>query len=512
VTRTLAAVSLLAFSACAVGPKYQRPETEVPQAFRYTLGASEAASIADLGWWEMYRDPILQGLIEEALRSNQDLRVAAARVDAFRAQVGVAAADFYPQLGLGAAGGYGQQSAKNYVPGQGPTGNFAVNLGMSWELDIWGRVRNATDAARAELMATEEFRRGVVLTLVADVAQTYAELMELDVELEVARRNTVTRQGTLDLFTKRSQGGVGNDLEVNQARADLAVTAAAIPATERLIALKESQMGVLLGRPPGPVQRAKAPAQQAAPELPMGVPAQLLERRPDIRRTEYRVKSATSNVGVAVANRLPKLSIEGIIGFAGPSLASTFTAAGFLGSIGAGLVAPIFEGGRLASQEEAAWATLEESIGLYRQQIITAWREVSDAAVSVRKLGEVATQQAVQVVAAKNAERLARLRYEGGVSAYLEVLDAQRSLFNSELTLAQTNRDQLVAMVQLYKALGGGWQEKTAQTAGQEAPAGGEVPPPGGATPTGGSVPAGAPGPTILPPPPQPATQLPQGS
>jgi multidrug efflux system outer membrane protein len=314
-------------------------------------------------------------------------------------------------------------------------------------------------------MASEEFRRGVVLKLVADVAQAYAELMELDVELEVARRNTVTRQGTLDLFTKRSQGGVGNDLEVNQARADLAVTAAAIPTSERLIALKESQMAVLLGRPPGPIPRAKAPVQQVAPALPMGVPAQLLERRPDIRRTEYRVKSATANVGVAVAKRLPKLSIEGIIGFAGPTLASTFTSAGFLGSIGGGLLAPIFQGGRLQSQEEAAWAQLDEAIGLYRQQVITAWREVSDAAVSVRKLGEAAAQYEVQVTAAKNAERLARLRYEGGVSAYLEVLDAQRSLFTSELQLAQTNRDQLVAMVQLYKALGGGWQEKHVEAA-----------------------------------------------
>ena len=227
---------------------------------------------------------------------------------------------------------------------------------MSWELDIWGRVRNATDAAKAELMATEEFRRGVVLTLVADVAQTYAELMELDVELEVAQRNTNTRQGTLDLFTKRSQGGVGNDLEVNQARADLAVTAAAIPATERLIALKESQLAVLLGRPPGAIPRAKAPTQQVAPTLPMGVPAALLERRPDIRRAENRAMAATSNVGVAVANRLPKLSLEGIIGLAGPSLATTFSPEGLLWSVGAGLVAPIFEGGRLASQEEAAWA------------------------------------------------------------------------------------------------------------------------------------------------------------
>jgi multidrug efflux system outer membrane protein len=348
---------------------------------------------------------------------------------------------------------------------------------MSWELDVWGRVRNATDAARADLFASEEFRRGVVLSLVGDVAQTYAELTELDVELEVARRNTVTRQGTLDLFTTRSRGGVGNDLEVSQARADLAVTAAAIPSTERLIALKESQLSVLLGRPPGPIARAKAPTQQQAPKLPMGVPAALLERRPDIRRAEERVIGATASVGVAVANRLPKLSLEGVIGFSGSTLATTFSPAGLLWNVGGNMLAPIFQGGRLAAEEEAAWADLDQWIALYRQQVITAWQEVADAAVSVQKFGEVAVQEEIQVDAARNAERLARMRYDNGVSNYLEVLDAQRSLFNAELTLAQSNRDQLVALVQLYKALGGGWQEKTAAGApAQPAPA--KAPPP----------------------------------
>jgi multidrug efflux system outer membrane protein len=312
----------------------------------------------------------------------------------------------------------------------------------------------------------------VVLKLVADVAQAYAELMELDVELEVARRNTITRQNTLDLFTKRSDGGVGNDLEVNQARADLAVTAAAIPATERYIALKESQLCVLLGRPPGPIPRAKAPVQQKELKLPMGVPASLLERRPDILASEQRVIAANASVGVAIANRLPKLSLDGIIGLAGASVGDTFSAAGVLWSIGGGLLAPIFEGGKLASQEEAAWAELDQWVALYRQQVLTALQEVADAAVSVRKLHEVAVQQEVQVVAARTAERLARLRYDGGVSNYLEVLDAQRSLFNAELTLAQSNRDQLVAMIQLYKALGGGWRERAPENGSAARPAG----------------------------------------
>jgi outer membrane protein, multidrug efflux system len=482
VTRILAAVSLLALSACAVGPKYERPTTEVPKDYRFTLDGDEARSIADLGWWEMYQDPLLQQLIVEALKSNQDLRVAFARVERARALVGVASADFWPQIGLGATGSYGQQNPKNYYPGQGPSGAFNLSLGMSWEIDIWGRVRNATDAARADLMASEELRRGVVLRLVADVAQAYAELMELDVELEVARRNTNTRQNTLDLFTKRSEGGVGNDLEVNQARADLAVTAAAIPDTERYIAMKESQLSVLLGRPPGPILRAQAPTRQKELKLPMGVPASLLERRPDILASEQRVIAANASVGVSIANRLPKLSLDGIIGLAGPSLASTFSGAGVLWSIGGGLLAPIFEGGKLASQEEAAWADLDQFVALYRQQVLTALQEVNDAAVNVRKLHEVAVQKEVQVVAARTAERLARLRYDGGVSNYLEVLDAQRSLFNAELTLAQTNRDQLVAMIQLYKALGGGWREKAPEGGGAVVPAG--APPPAPAKPT----------------------------
>jgi multidrug efflux system outer membrane protein len=476
VTRTLAAFALLAFSACAVGPKYQRPEVATPQEYRFALSPQEAASIADLPWWDMYKDPILQGLLREALENNQDLRVAAARVAEAAALVGVARADFLPQIGLQASGNYGQQLAKNYTPDSGPSGRFRADVGLSWELDIWGRVRNATDAASAELLATEEGRRAVVLTLVSNVAQTYAELVELDEELQIAQRNTLTRQGTLDLFTKRSDGGVGNDLEVNQARADLAVTAAAIPSTERFIALKESQMSVLLGRPPVSIPRAKSPPADIPLVLPMGVPASLLERRPDVRAAEDRVMSATSSVGVAIANRLPKLSLDGLIGLAGPTLPTMFSAAGLIWGVGGSLLAPIIDGGRLSSEEQAAWERLSGFVAQYRQSVLTAWREVSDAAVSVRKLHEVAVQQKIQVTASLTAERLARLRYDGGVSSYLDVLDAQRSSFNAELSLAQTTRDQLIAMIQLYRALGGGWQDPAPATSSAAPATGGAVP------------------------------------
>ena len=460
-TRSIAVVSLLALSACAVGPKYKRPDVPVPDTYWRVPAGPDAASIADVPWWEMFRDPALQGLIQEAIANNQDLRLAAARVEESRALLGVARADFYPQVNLQAGGTYGQQTAKSFpgYSGVGPSGNWTASVGLSWEIDLWGKIRNASDAAKASLLATEEGRRGTLITLVADVAQAYFELRELDVELEIARRNTVTRQGTLELFEKRSRGGIGNDLEVNQARADLAVTAAAIPNTERFIALKENQLSVLLGRAPGPIPRGETGNMPSAPALPVGVPASLLERRPDVLAAEDLAMSATSSVGVAVANRLPSLSLQGLIGLAGPQLPSMFSASGLVWGVGGGLLAPIFQGGRLSSEEEAARARLEQAVAVYVQTVLNAYSEVSGAAVSVVKLKQVRIENEKQVTAALAAERLSRMRYQGGVSAYLDVLDAQRSSFNAELQLAQTSRDETVAAVQLYRSLGGGWQE-----------------------------------------------------
>jgi len=459
--RRLVPIALLAASACAVGPRYERPTVPVPPAYWGVPAGADAASIADLPWWEMFQDAALQGLIREAIANNQDLRLATARVEESRALVGVARADFFPQVNVSAGGSYGQQYAKSYslYSSFGPSGVYNASVGVSWEIDLWGKIRNATDAAKASLLATEEGRRGTLITLVAEVAQAYFELRELDVELQIAQSNTVTRQGTLDLFEKRANGGIGNDLEVNRARSDLAVTAAAIPSTERFIALKENQLSVLLGRAPGPVARGSEGNLPAPPKLPVGVPAALLERRPDVRGAEDTVMAATSSVGVAVANRLPALSLQGLIGLAGPQLPSMFSANGLIWSVGGGLLAPVFEGGRLSAQEEAARAQLEETVAAYRQTVLNAYSEVSGAAVSVVKLKQVRLEQEKQVTAAVAAERLARMRYEQGVSSYLEVLDAQQVTFTAQLQLAQTSRDETVAAVQLYRALGGGWQE-----------------------------------------------------
>jgi multidrug efflux system outer membrane protein len=457
--------ALLLASACAVGPRYQRPEVPVPQEYRDAPAGKDATSLADLPWWEVFRDPELAALLEEAIRNNLDLKRAAARVQQARALVGVSSADFWPQIGAALGASYGQQSAKNYVPGLGPTGAFNASLGLSWEIDLWGRIRNATDAAKADLLATEEFRRGVLITLVADVANAWLDLRELDQEVEIARKNSVARQANLDLFKKRADGGIGNDLEVSRARGELAITAAVIPGAQRFIALRENQLSVLLGRLPGPIARSPGKQPLPPPDLPAGVPASLLERRPDVKAAEDGVMAATYRVGVAVANRLPKLDLAGLIGLAGPTLGTTFSAAGFLWNAGGGLLAPIFEGGRLASLEAASRAELEQAAATYQQAVLNGYREVSDAAISIRKLAEVRAEQSVQVDSARTAERLANRRFEGGVSSYLEVLDAQTAVFQAELEFARTQRDEAQSFVQLYRALGGGWQEPAAEAA-----------------------------------------------
>jgi outer membrane protein, multidrug efflux system len=458
---TTTALLALAGAGCTVGPKYQRPDLVVPDTYRAEVTPAQAASIADLPWWELYRDPALQGLIREALQNNQDLALAAARVLEAGALVGVSKADLYPQLAASADASWGRASREILpgAPGTDPTGRYTAALGLSWELDIWGRVRNARDAARADLLATEEGRRGVVLGLVASVASSYLQLRELDLELEISQRNTLSRQQTVELFRQRAEGGVGNDLELNQARADLAVTAAAIPDTERQIALTEHQLCVLLARPPGAIARGGALPAELVPALPTGVPAALLQRRPDLVAAEQSLVAATRRVGVAVADRLPVLSLNGSVGLDSFSLDKLFTANAATWSLGGSMFAPIFQGGRLAALEDAARARMEQAVAAYRSAVLVALREVSDAAVGYRKLEAVLGEVDLQVKATSAAERLARMRYEGGVAGYLEVLDSQRQAYSAELSLVRTRLARLLYAVQLYRALGGGWQE-----------------------------------------------------
>jgi len=453
------AVVALAASACSFAPPYQRPEAGVPAEYRFAE-PKETASIAALPWWKVFKDTALLDLIRTALANNQDLALAAARVDEARAFVGIAKADLYPQISAQLDAAYGRSPSKQIDPLSGTSARYAASAGLSWEIDLWGRVRNSRDAAMADLLATEDGRRAVILSLVSGVALAYVELRSLDLELEIAKSNTGTRRSTLDLFDARARRGIASDLEVSQARADLAITTAAIPETELLIAVKEHQISVLLGRAPGPIPRGSLALDETLlpPELPLGVPAQLLGRRPDVLAAEQGVIGAGNRVGVAVANRLPTLSLSGFIGLEATTIPNLFTADAVAGTGGGSLLAPIFQGGRLSAAEDAARARLEQSIASYRKAVEQALQEVADAAISVRKLRDARLARTDQVKASTRAARLALDRYQGGVSSYFEVLDAQRRLFDAQLSLVHTQRDELASAVVLYRALGGGWQ------------------------------------------------------
>jgi multidrug efflux system outer membrane protein len=457
-------LAVLALASCSFAPPYQRPDAGVPAEHRLAK-PGETTSIADLPWWEVFRDPALQGLIREALASNQDLALATARVAEFRALVGVSTADLYPQVSGEAVAAYGQPISDRLAEGE-PGALYQANAAVSWELDLWGRVRNGRAAAIADLVATEDGRHAVVLSLVSGVAQAYLELRALDLQLEIARSNAETRRGTLELFETRAQGGIASDLEVNQARADLAVTLAAIPETEMFIWMKEHQLSVLLGRSPGPIARgAPLVDTPATLELPAGVPAQLLERRPDVLAAEQGVVAAGKRIGVAVANRLPTLSLSGFIGLQSRTVPDLFDPAALAWDTAGGLLAPIFQGGRLKAEEQAARARLEQSVAAYRRAVEVALAEVADASAAVTKLRDVRAARQIQVTATTAASELALARYQGGVSSYLEVLDAQRQQFDAQLSLANAVRDELTSAVQLYRALGGGWRQQEAAAA-----------------------------------------------
>lgn len=470
--RTLSVLGAVVLASCSFAPRYQRPEAGVPkESFRFA-NPGETQSIADLPWWEVFKDPKLQALIREALVANQDLALAAARVDEARASVGISKADYYPQLFANLSGSVGQLYSDKIAEGSKSQALFQGSLGLSWEIDLWGRTRNASAAAYATLLATESGRQGVILSLVSGVAQAYLELRALDLQLEIVKANVASRKGTLDLFETRAQGGAASDLEVNQARSDHAFAQAYVPSTELLIAVKEHALCVLLGRPPGPIERGATLAEApAVPPLPAGVPAALLARRPDVVAAEAEIAAAGARVGIAVANRIPTLTLVGQVGLQSRSVPDLFTPGAVFWNALAGLFVPIFEGHRLSSIEEASRAQLDQSIASYRKAVEVALREVADASAGVARLGDVRTFREAQVLATTSSNRLALARYQGGVSSYLEVLDAQRQQFDSQLNLAATVRDQVVAVVQLYRALGGGWQQATQAPAASAAPA-----------------------------------------
>jgi multidrug efflux system outer membrane protein len=422
---------------------------------------ADARSFGDLEWWKVFQDEQLQALIRTALEENYDLRVAATRILQARAQVTIARSFQFPSLDAGAAAPYDRATGGNRPPTYetfSPQGGFSV----AWELDLWGRFQRATEAARADLLASEEFRRTVVLTLLSDVARAYLGLRELDLELEIARRTVTSRAEYLGLTRAREGGGVATLMDVRQAE-QLYYTATAIVAdTERRIEQQENRISLLVGRYPGPVPRGRRLTEQAfAPAVPAGLTSDLLARRPDIRLAEQALISANARIGEAKALLFPSVVITGFGGVGGAVInGSSFGPFGVFNALPT-VTLPIFNLGRLQANVDFADARTQEALLQYQQTILQAFREVADALVEVRKRREFREQSEATVAAQRDALRLSNMRYEGGVTSFLEVLVTERDLFEAELALAQAQRDEVLAFVQLYRALGGGWDVST---------------------------------------------------
>jgi multidrug efflux system outer membrane protein len=476
--RLPAAVAALALMAagCTVGPNYERPKLDPPVQHRDAAPAPTPESVADLNWWQLYQDPGLQALIRDGIANNLDLRIASARVVEARALAGIAKSYLYPEVGAGFGTTQEQRSrvgdpklSKEQVPDR-TYSNWALTGSLSWEIDLFGRLRRGREAAVAQYLATEEGRKAVMVTLVGDIASTYFYLRELDLSLEIARRTVKLNDETVDYYAKRLQGGVSNRLEVNQAKANRAVTAAAIPDIERQIVIAENALSVLLGRPPSAIARWKPIAEnEVPPQVPSGLPAQLLERRPDVLQAEQLLVAANANIGVAKALFYPTISLTGSLGTVSSSLSDFMTGDSAVWSFGAGLFQPIFNGGRIRQNYEAAKARYDQALAQYQRSALNAYREVADALITIQKLAERRKEVEYGVEALRDATQLSRSRYDTGLSTYLEVLIADQQLFAQEIQLAQIRGSQLRAVTQLYRALGGGWQpeQPAALPAGQ---------------------------------------------
>jgi multidrug efflux system outer membrane protein len=470
IVSSIVAAALL--GGCAIGPNYTRPSVAEPPTFR-GQAIAEAASLADAPWWEAFQDPSLKALIQEALRNNYDVRVAAARVQEARANLRIARSDLYPALDY-AAGVSRGKITPGVAGGPGGPAPAASNfyygaLAASWELDIWGRIRRSNEAARATLLATEDARRGVWLTLVSDLGQAYFELLALDVRLQIARNSTDAYQRTYDLFLDRFQLGAASKLETSRAQGALGDAQANIPQLESEIVAKENQISILLGKPPGPIPRGRPMYEQpVVPVVPAGLPSALLERRPDLRQAEQQLVSANARIGVAKAEFFPKLSLTALFGTASPEVSALTGGTATIWAVAGMISGPLFNAGRTLGTYRASIAQWEQVRLQYEQAVLIALREVSDALTALGKLSEAETGEDTAVKALEEAVGHATDRYRQGLASYYEVLEAQQQLYPAQSTLAQIRRDRLLTHVRLYKALGGGWSLTDAQWKEQE--------------------------------------------
>ncbi len=456
---TLAASFLLS-AGCMVGPDYVKPALPAPDVIRGGEATGAAPALADAQWWQLFQDDQLQALVRTALAQNENVQLAASRILQAEAQLGITRADQYPgvvaevQTGAGRTAEQGSTAART-------VGAIRLQATTVWELDFWGRFRRANEAARARLLATEWGRRAVLTTVVSQVADAYFGLRALDLQLDVARRTLASRQESLQLTQVRESGGVTSLLDVREAEQLVFGAGAAIADIERRTAQQENLISVLLGNFPAPITRGRDLVDQPHPPVvPAGLPSALLARRPDVQAAEQQIVAANAQIGVARAAYFPSVSLTGGGGVQSSALGALLGAGAGVWTATAGLVQPVFTAGRTRSQVALAEARTGEATILYAQTVKGAFREASDAIVGYSKAREFRAQQEGLTTAAQDARRLADIRYRGGATSYLEVLDADTRLFDAEIRLAEARFDELSALVELYRALGGGWQQE----------------------------------------------------
>jgi outer membrane protein, multidrug efflux system len=453
---------------CTVGPRYKRPSVPVPDSYRGAIQAQGPQSqittlqmlpFGEENWWNVFQDEQLRGLIRTALKQNYDLRVAGSRVLEAQAQLGITRADQFPTLSGGGAIADVRSSRSKLVP-EFETSTGQVNVSAVWALDFWGQFRRATEAARANLLASEWARQEVVSTLVANVASAYFQLRALDLQLEISKRTLDSRKESLRLTQILANGGATSLLDVRQAEQLVFTVSAEVPALEQQIKQQENFLSVLLGQNPSDIPRGQTLTEQHQfPEVPPGLPSTLLERRPDIRQAEAQLIATNAEIGVARAAYFPQISLSGIGGFQSSALSNLFTGPAGAWSFGASLTQPIFTGGRLRSGVRLAEAREQTALLVYQQSVQGAFRNVSDSLVAYSKTREFRIQEELLFESAEDAARLSHMRYSGGGTSYLEVLTNETNAFSAELTLVEARQNELRALVQLYEALGGGWQQ-----------------------------------------------------
>lgn len=456
------AIALLLLTGCTVGPNYKRPAINVPDAYRGLAPDAPpqtTASFADSKWWTVFDDQQLQALIRKAIVQNYDVRIAASRVLQAQAVLGITRADQFPAV-YGGAAASNTRIPRTKLLSETNTSSNLVNLSLSWELDFWGKYRRATESARASLLATQWGKKAVIWSLISNVASAYFQLLELDAEMEISRRTLASRKESLRLVEIRETGGTVSMLDVRQSEQLVYAATANIPNLERGIEQQENLISILLGENPEPITRGKPLIENRfPPTVPAGLPSSLLERRPDLQSAEQQLVAANAQIGVAKAAYFPDISLTALAGYQSTALTNLFTEPAGLWTFGAQLAQPIFTAGKIRSNVKLTEAQQQEAVLFYQQSIQQAFRDVSDSLVGYRKDQEYRAQQELLTGAAQDAVRLANLQYSGGVTSYLEVLDSDTRYFNAQIALAQAQLGERLALVQLYNALGGGWQQ-----------------------------------------------------